>query len=105
MAQELVEAATLIPMLKGLLITILGFILKLLWFWKNRPSWPRIIAGAIFCCFIYWIVEVNAPPQYHGPLWFVAGMLSSNIINTIFELAKINEEGIKHYFVNWWKNK
>jgi hypothetical protein len=105
MAQEAVEIITWLAAFKGLLITVFGFLLKVLWFWKNRPSWPRILAAFLFCGFIFHVVNTYSPSEYQGPLWFVSGMLASNIINTIFELANINEEGIKTYFVNWWKNK
>jgi len=104
MAHEIQEIVTLLAMLKGLWLAILGYVIKLLWSWDSRPSTPRIVAGFFFCVVAYTLVGNYVSPNYqHGAL-FMSGLLASNIINGLFKWAKVNEDELMERTKRFWNS-
>lgn len=104
MAQELQEVVTMLSLFKGLWMAIIGYVIKLLWSWDNRPTTPRIIAGFIFCVVAYLLVGNYVAESYqHGAL-FVTGLLASNIINGLFKWAKVSEDELMDRTKRWWNS-
>jgi hypothetical protein len=81
-----------------------GYVVKILWSWSDKPSWPRVVAGFIFCVVVYNLIDNYVNENWRGGLLFACGMLASNIINGVFKWAKVNEEELMERTRRWWNS-
>lgn len=90
--------------IKAFGLTVLGYAAKILWDWKNRPSAPKIIAGLLVCGVIFLSIQELAPTSYQSAFFFVGGMATNNIVNAIFRIAKVSEDGLTQKTKDWWNS-
>ncbi len=101
MAQEAIEAATTVAAYKNIGLLCLGFLIKLFW---GDSKWPTVVAGSLMAFGLYFMISEYCPEKYQSAVSILAGMLSINLISTIFKVFKVNEEGLVESCRMWWRS-
>lgn len=87
---------------KQILFAIIGFVVRLLWFWKTPIPWMRIFAGILFLLTALYFNSKYTPHDFREVVAALAGLFTNNIIEGLFRWFKVNEEGLMSKTKKWW---